>query len=241
MDTPGDWHEHTPKLIYLARRNPHLSREAFTPRWRQHGALGMSMPRWVTVRLYGHSDVICPPATIPGISTDADGVGMIWYRDADARARNRADTTSQATMEADERETFDRLVAKCAVVTKEVVLRRGPRPPFKLMSFIKKAPGIDKDRLERITKDDYAPAMLGQTFGTAGGIVRYVLNYADRSDPQVSSGLDYDLVEELWFQNAADQLTAAAAFPAFATRQSAPFASDRVTYLTNEVILHDKL
>lgn len=46
-----------PKLIYLARRNPVLTREGFTAKWRQHGALGMSMPQWGNIRRYVHCDV----------------------------------------------------------------------------------------------------------------------------------------------------------------------------------------
>jgi hypothetical protein len=81
-----------PKLIYLARRNPGLTRAGFTARWRQHGALGMSMPRWINIRRYVHCDVQQPG--VPGIDETYDGVGLIWHRSPEARARHRADNSS---------------------------------------------------------------------------------------------------------------------------------------------------
>ena len=39
------------KLMYLAKRKPDFpSQEAFRPRWRQHGALAMSLPSWTRDR-----------------------------------------------------------------------------------------------------------------------------------------------------------------------------------------------
>lgn len=66
-----------PKLIYLAQRRPDLSREGFVTLWRQHGALGMSRPRWKNIARYAHCDVLDAGADIPGISNDYDGVGLI--------------------------------------------------------------------------------------------------------------------------------------------------------------------
>lgn len=224
-------------MIYLARRNSALTREQFIPRWRQHGALAMTMPRWEAVRLYGQSEIVIPPQPIPGIAADADGVGMIWFRDAEARARNRGDMRSKAIMEADQLETFDRLVTDFALVAKEVVVKRGPRPPFKLMSFLKRTGAMDRDRFERTLIDDYAPALLAERFGTSGGIVRYVQNL---TDPQIPHGLKVDAIEELWFESAHDPLAAAAPFVAFANHQSADIVAERTTYLAGEIILYDK-
>ena len=55
-----------PKLIYLARRNPALTREAFVPRWPRHGALGMSLPRWRNIWRYVHCDVLAEGDGLPG-------------------------------------------------------------------------------------------------------------------------------------------------------------------------------
>ncbi len=231
--------EHFPKLIYRAQRHPSLSREAFTPRWRQHGALGMSMPRWVHVLLYGHCDVIHPKEPVGGIATDADGIGLIWYKNAEARARNIGDTASRQTMEEDEDKVFAERVVKCAALTREVVIRPGARTPFKLMSFVKKADGVASERLSGVYAGEYAPERLAEKLlGRRDAIVRHAANYAVR-DPQVAAGLDVDVVEEVWFANAEDLAAAGAAFAAVASAASRDWVARRDTYLTNEVILYE--
>lgn len=105
---------HQPKLIYLARHAPGLSRAGFTARWREHAALGMSRPRWRNIARYVHVDLE------PGCGFDA--IGMIWHRSPEHRAAHLADTTSRAEMEADEAATFARPIAESCLVAREEVL-----------------------------------------------------------------------------------------------------------------------
>ena len=105
---------HQPKLIYLARHAPGLSRTGFTARWREHAALGMSRPRWRNVARYVHVDLE------PGCGFDA--IGMIWHRSSEHRAAHLADTTSRAEMEADEAVTFARPIAESCLAAREEVL-----------------------------------------------------------------------------------------------------------------------
>lgn len=103
-----------PKLIYLARRAPGLSRAAFIALWREHAALGMSRPRWRNIARYVHVDLE------PGCGYDA--IGMIWHRSPEHRAAHLADGTSRGEMEADEAATFARPIAECCLVAREEVL-----------------------------------------------------------------------------------------------------------------------
>ncbi len=113
--------DYQPKLIYLARRLPGLDRAEFTSRWRQHGALGMSMPRWRNIARYLHCDV--DPAT-----PSHDGVGMIWHRSVEARHAHIADRSSRGAMESDERATFAEPIVQCCLLTRERVLLAPPPP-----------------------------------------------------------------------------------------------------------------
>ena len=113
--------DYQPKLIYLARRPPGLDRAEFTSRWRQHGALGMSMPRWRNIARYLHCDV--DPAT-----PSHDGVGMIWHRSVEARHAHIADRSSRGAMESDERATFAEPIVQCCLLTRERVLLAPPPP-----------------------------------------------------------------------------------------------------------------
>jgi len=113
--------DYQPKLIYLARRPPGLDRAEFTSRWRQHGALGMSMPRWRNIARYLHCDV--DPAT-----PSHDGVGMIWHRSVEARHAHIADRSSRGAMESDEQATFAEPIVQCCLLTRERVLLAPPPP-----------------------------------------------------------------------------------------------------------------
>src|SRR5690242_5233128 len=95
-----------PKLIYLARRHPSIAATDFTARWRRHGALGMSLPRWRNIWRYTQCDVVpWARAPLPSAS-EYDGVGLVWYRSAETRAAH-VDDADRAVMARDELETFD--------------------------------------------------------------------------------------------------------------------------------------
>lgn len=126
-----------PKLIYLIRRHPAFARADWTPRWRQHGALGMSLPRWKNVARYVHGDVVEPRADQRTYLADHDGVGQIWHRSLAHREAHFADTSSQATMVADEAETFaDWIANHCLSAREEVMISPSEEARAKLMCFL---------------------------------------------------------------------------------------------------------
>ena len=172
-----------PKLIYLARRQPTLTRDEFILRWRRHGALGMSLPRWTNVWRYTHNDI-----SPEDRSRSYDGVGMVWHRSPEARLAHREDRTSQSAMERDELETFDDLIARsCALYREEVVV----------------APSLGKrTKVIRLWEGDP---------GTASGIANSACGFVRnrRMPPQTAAwGLPYALIEELWFADAAAAMDA---------------------------------
>ena len=125
-----------PKLIYLTRRHPALDRTEFTARWRQHGRLGMSRPRWKNIARYVHCDIELPSPDLRNILDDYDGIGMIWHRSPTHRAAHLADATSRAEMEADEAETFATSIGQvCTVVREEIVQAPDAGAVWKLVRF----------------------------------------------------------------------------------------------------------
>lgn len=118
--TPLDSGEEPIKVIYLVQRKPGTERDAFVRRWRQHGALGMSMARWRNVKRYAHCD-IRGEVTSDGQFVDSafDGIGMSLFRSMAHRADHAADTVAQEAMVADEREAFAELVAKSRLLVLE--------------------------------------------------------------------------------------------------------------------------
>lgn len=107
--------EFEPKLIYLTRRHPALSRADFRARWRRHGALGMSRPRWQNIAQYMHCDVVD--------DSGYDGIGLIWHRSPAHRAAHLADAASRTDMEHDELETFAQPIVNDCLLAQEHVLQ----------------------------------------------------------------------------------------------------------------------
>ncbi|MBM3347466.1 MAG: hypothetical protein FJY55_13360 [Betaproteobacteria bacterium] len=223
-----------PKLIYLARRNPALTREAFTARWRRHGALGMSMPRWVNIRRYVHCDVLQPG--IPGVDESHDGVGLVWHRSPEARARHRADNGSQGVMEADEAETFAEPVYNSCLLAQEFILKDGEIGPVKLIRFVERADGVAKEKFAAAWQGAYADALLHEP-EIAGHMQRYAQNHALPPERPPRWGLAADCVDEFWFASMRE-----AASTLDVIRRLANLETGRVSrsiwVATNEVVLH---
>ena len=224
-----------PKLIYLAKRNPSLMREDFTARWRQHGALGMSMPRWVNIRRYVHCDVQQPG--IDGVSECYDGVGLIWHRSPEARARHRADNTSQGQMVDDEAHTFAEPVYNFCLLAEETILRSQGVGPVKLIRFVERSKAITGEAFARAWKGQYAPALLQDI--ASGEVLRYVQNHVLPPERPGGWALKSDCVDEFWFESG-DK--AAAAFGALSApgKIDGELVSQSIWVATNEVILHDR-
>ena len=84
------------KFMYLAKRKPTLSPEAFTARWRQHGALAMSLSFWRNMLLYVQADPI-RPAPIPSASGDYDAVAITKAQDDSLFTNPSAESGADAT------------------------------------------------------------------------------------------------------------------------------------------------
>ena len=115
------------KLVYLAKRKGEFpSQEAFRPRWRQHGALAMSLPTWDRERRYVHADAL-PPSTAAG-AHDYDGVGVVWFdKPMSFTAPTPEKIATNAILLADELKTFAGPVLPMAVMVEETMVKAGGR------------------------------------------------------------------------------------------------------------------
>jgi EthD domain len=213
--------EFEPKLIYLAKRNPGLSRQAFVERWRQHGALGMSLPRWKNISRYVHCDVLHRTTDAAPLNDEYDGVGLIWHRSAQARAAHLADTSSRTTMECDEFETFSQpIVNSCLLAREEVVQRRGlaSSSPTKLFCFSTSGmnPAVSAWPADGIESCGH---VVNRPLPPPGGSGHW--------------GLKFKIVEEWWFKDADTALRAAAVL------ESRRHATEDIVVMANEVPLYE--
>ncbi len=126
-----------PKLIYLVRRNPALSRDAFTARWREHAMVGMSLPRWCNIARYVHVDGVAPTDAERDVLASHDAIGMVWHKSPAHRAAHLADRGSRTAMERDEIACFASPIVTCCLVAEEQVLRVATQEAaWKLTAFL---------------------------------------------------------------------------------------------------------
>jgi hypothetical protein len=179
------------KVVYLARRNPSLSLEAFPERWRQHSLLAGSMPSIrpgfaqvaQCINLYDRE--IVARATL-----DYDGVNLLTLTDpAYATIPWQSDEVLELILP-DELATFDGYVRHFSLTTLEHVVVDGPMQPFCLILFLK------RDR--HLGLDPFASAIIDVHRQMAAGTPRAVVNIVTDRQP----GYNFDAVTELWFAHA---------------------------------------
>lgn len=179
---------HAPKVIYLARRNPALSREEFPARWRQHSLLAGSMP---SIRP-GFAQVaqclnLYDRAVVARASLDYDGVNLLTMTSPDRiEAVWQSDEVHNLVLP-DELATFDRYVRQFSLTTQEHVVADGPMQPYCLIVFLKRDRNVELDAFATMLLDAYR--------AMADGGRRAVVNLVTDRQP----GYNFDAVTELWF------------------------------------------
>ena len=131
-----------PKLIYFPRRHPGLPAEVFPARWREHGRLGMSLPRWRNVWRYAQCDRV--PASTERPTLPCDGVATVVFRSEAARLAHLADPDGGITR-ADEAAIFAGPVRLCAVLTRATVLAPSRASPGKVFIALRRNRSLSHD------------------------------------------------------------------------------------------------
>jgi hypothetical protein len=116
------------KIMYLAERKPGFSDEGFVARWRQHGALAMSLPMGKDFKRYIQASVL-RPAPAPGASDAYDAVGVLWMHEGGhLKAPTPQHVKDVETLAVDELETFAYPIAPVCMAVDETVLKAGEAP-----------------------------------------------------------------------------------------------------------------
>ncbi|MFT8247019.1 EthD domain-containing protein [Roseomonas sp. BN140053] len=224
-----------PKRLYLARRNPSLTREGFPERWMRHGALSASFQAqqgFANIFRY----LLCP--ALPGPSGEAaedgpDGIGMLFFRDEAARDRHHASAAQRAAMEADEDATFAERVNRTSLFAVEQVALDGPLTPFLAVTVLRRRPAVSAPDFAAWWSEAHAPTVLR----AAPALRRLVGNWPM---PDGHGELQADCIEELWFASREEMRRTLAAAAFAATREALMRRCDVATRLECEVrVLHD--
>lgn len=201
------------KAIYLANRNPRLSRDEFRERWLKHSRVGESMaggPQPIAGLRYCLT--VDPADLLPGASNEHDGVGLLALRSAVSIPSMQAVLTRNDIAFADELRTFERPVEDVTVYAASELVVPGAETDIVVFEYARRRDDVDPVEhvraLERQTDDD---ALL------AAGLRRWVRNVAIGGAPR---GFGYDAVTELWFDSLDAVADAAPAIDAFFARRS---------------------
>lgn len=220
-----------PKRIYIAERNRALSREQFIARWRRHGVLAMSFmarQNWENVIRYVHCDAIHDHG-IPGVSDQYDGMGIVLFKDPQARKRHIGFAEARAALELDEEETFKaRMKFGLGNVTREEIRLDGPAAGVKMVYCYNIA-----DRLKNGDGSCGYPenraAEVMRIF--KGSLRRYTQNFPLTPENGVSWGLRSDVIEELWFDSVG------AAGKAYGSPEAQAFQADQADLADKPIVL----
>lgn len=227
-----------PKLIYLTRRHPSLTRSAFVHWWRQHWLLANRNARWRNVRRYVQSEVLTDATASIGGDTSQDGVAIVTFYSEEARLAHRDDGGAQKAMEDDEVRLFADLIKNHALVAREQVIRDGHRRGVKLLRFLTAKPDIGSAAFQCAWLQHRLDAP-GDEFARA---LRYVQNHTLPPERTGGWGLGCDVVEEYWFDGVGDLLAdieEARADPARSARLTR-WIGTIVEVVTDEVLLTEK-
>lgn len=198
-----------PKRIYFVRPHPSLAAGRFTERWREHGRLAMQFMQrqgWRNVVRYVHCDAVDVPQ-VPNARSWA-GMGIVVFRDAEARKDHLSFAQARKALEADEDLAFaDRVNRSGLVALEQVVLERGTQA-LKLVRAHGRPQAMGEGEFRRRFEQEQVP----RTHEAAGArLVRHALNWPLPPEDGRAWGLDCALVEELWFRSVEDLLAALAA------------------------------
>ncbi|MEV4420953.1 EthD domain-containing protein [Patulibacter sp. NPDC049589] len=243
--------------VYLARRHPSLTRDAFPARWRRHGALAMSLGLWEHSERYVHCDVeehppVADDPYLPGAWTgEHDGIGLVTMPSVPAM-RRLSTAPDFPILLADECTAFAAPIPSGALVTRQVPHLDRPGTAAKVFAFVTPRDGVTREAFqERWTA--HAARVMGDV-PLRAPLLRYVhdvvlpigpgevVEATERSRPE---GVLADVagVAELGFASAA----ARASYLSHPGRKAvvadlAEFADlDRLLLIaTNEVVLDDR-
>lgn len=180
----------TGKMIYLARRNPALTREEFAERWRKHAAVvGAGAPEALT-------EIRAARYCLASGTQEYDGVGLLSLASLNSIPSMHHALVGTEISLADELRTFSTYVKDFAVYCADEVVRDTPHTTHALLYFVRRSSAIGPTAFGCAWRD-YARRLETSLDGT---LRRHVLNHVIAPAPP---GYGFDGVHELWCDSSA--------------------------------------
>ncbi len=183
------------KLIYLARRNPTVSRQDWPRTWRSHAKFAGRFPGLPEAIRYSR---YCNRIdTADHLSSTYDGVAIACSDNLELLQGGAFTAEQFASILEDERRVFDRPTAETSFYCVESPVRDGPIGEAVLVMFLARQPA-----LSRVTFKDWLLAQhAGVTQHLAEGqnaVTRYTCNLPLHVPP---ASLPFDAIVECWYDS----------------------------------------
>jgi hypothetical protein len=190
------------KVMYYAPLPQGRAHGEFSARWRRHGALAMGLPMWRHMARYVQFDALV--AGQHGLAEEQlgmmhnaryGGVGSIWFHSAQALQEAVADPDNRL-MEADELETFGRLLgADLVPATEYVVLDDGPAA-ITVINQLHRPAGVSRASFSQQWR------AMGDEIAATPELARHLRSYVQ--DHALPDAEGWDGIVELGFDAPAD-------------------------------------
>lgn len=197
---------------YLQKRQPGMSYRDFQRLWRSHGDYAASVPAfWDNVERYIQNDPVEDPAGIPGVSTEFDAVGEIYYTSYETWVSMRDVMWNE--IKPDEQRVF---AGPPTAVRGDRTIHQKPRGFHKLFtfaSFANEEARADSARLlaDHVTNTMALPGFGGRLAGFTTTVARQAPAASGMAAvPQTSSNRDVLFIHHFESEGAAREALASA-------------------------------
>lgn len=201
----------TYKLIYLARRNPTVSREDWPRTWRSHAVFASQFPVLeAKIDYMRYCNRIDSPMLdgeaidLPGVSTAHDGVAIAGGESLEGLNGTGFSDEDRAKIDQDELRVFDMLTPNFTYYCTETPILEGALGEAAVFSFLARKPGASHEEFDARWCGEHRQAA-HEAIDALGTMTRYVHN---RPVHQPLPLFPFDGIAEAWFASVDDAIRA---------------------------------
>jgi hypothetical protein len=195
------------KLIYLARRNPTVSRADWPETWRSHATFANQfafVANDITYSCYAnHIDqptLDGRPVELPGVSRDHDGVAVGVSATVETLQGGGFSKEERALIDQDELRVFDMLTPNFSFYCDETVLKPGKFGEYGVIRFLARRPELSREAFEARFAGAYVDAARRKV-EASDTVMRYAHNRPIH-DPRPL--FPFDAISDCWFASQDD-------------------------------------
>lgn len=209
------------KAVYLANRNPQLTREEFSRRWIRHsedvGAVAESTAPGFSLVGLRYCLAVDPTGILPCATNEYDGAALLPLRSLAMLPAFMASNHSHELAFADELRAFARPVDQFMMFTASELLHPGAETETVVIEFARRRFSLDPHTYVQNIETDRVNSKAYKDL-VASGLRRNVRNIAAAAAPR---GYNYDTITEYWFDSTEAVKSSSGALEAFFAEQSA--------------------